>query len=149
VNPSEMQDCVYVGHNNEIHSGIGIYHSFIILCSFIFGLTEHQALSMFNSRMYRRLGYIELMNKGAVQFRNIMAQFGLNDDSIDRIASNNILMHTVNHPRLLVIEAAVKSLLHKLGIPYRNIDVSTLMNDPLLEHSSFPPLIDTISGKAI
>src|SRR5690606_36361504 len=52
VNPSEMQDCVYVGHNNEIHSGIGIYHSFIILCSFIFGLTEHQALSMFNSRMY-------------------------------------------------------------------------------------------------
>ncbi|WP_339616219.1 GSCFA domain-containing protein [uncultured Gilvimarinus sp.] len=149
TNSTEMQDCIYVGKNREIRSGIGIYHSFIILCSYITGLTENQALSMFNPRIYQKLGYFQLLKTGSDQFLSIMTQFGLTSNAVNNLAFNNNLMHTVNHPRLILIEAVVKSLLKKLKIPHHDIDVCNYMSDPLLEYSSFPTLIDTKSGKAI
>src|SRR5690606_22150694 len=79
TNLAEMQDCVYVGEKKDMVSAVGGYHSFIVLCSFLFGLDESTCFKMFNSELYRSLGYFDLVKQGNELFKTKLVHFGCAD----------------------------------------------------------------------
>lgn len=145
----EMQDCVYIGEENEVKSPVGSYHSFIIFCAFYFNISEEYCIRLFNQHFYKKLGYIDVIEPTRTRLQVLLAVHGVDSHLVDKWISSDQFMHTINHPKLFVIEDVLKQLLVANKIPFRDVNVSGFMKDPLAEGASFPRLIETLSNKAL
>jgi len=105
---------VFSAAGKVVGGPLGGYHSGIVLGSFLKGLPEARALSLFNRFVYRVLGYSEVDISREAIGRDA-SKFGY-DYSDFFSGRRGRFMHTINHPAIsLVFETAVQAL-RKAGI---------------------------------
>ena len=134
-------DCIHIQRpGGLVFSPIGHYHSSIIANSFINGLTEEECENLFSPIIYALLGFYEMYQSSLNILKEELSGYGLDGEYLtERWSASGAFMHTINHPKLHVIEDTVKNLCRLNQIQYDdNIRVGDLVSDNLLNAAIFP-----------
>lgn len=131
-------DCVYL-NLGKIKSPIGDYHSSIVTLAYKMELNEADTLSLFNSIIYNRLGYYDLFK---TEIKSIETQFNKFNLEPERDFSFSFksekMMHTINHPKLELLEELTKALFRQQAIPYNDISTIDYLVDNFPNSAVFP-----------
>lgn len=142
-------DCIYL-NSGKTKSPIGDYHSAIIAASYLSGKSTDSSIELFNDETFKQLGYRDKFDSELKRFESVLAKFDLEFDiNVDRLFRNRKMMHTINHPRVQVLEALTKSMLRKAGIPFNDIAAHEFVTDNFPESTIFPVypgIVDAIEG---
>lgn len=145
VFPAFHPDMVYVGDLADlatqrlVPSPMGQYHSAIALAAFRTGLSVDEAVRLFRSDVYARLGYLDSWD---ACMRELLAaatavQFGLEREAV-RWARRGNFMHVINHPRAFVIGDIARRLLTESGLSPQHVSVEEYLGDELARDVIWP-----------
>lgn len=142
-------DCGYL-NLGKLKSPIGDYHSLIAVAAYLNGATVEAAQRLYSTDVYEQLGYLRRFELEIQRLKAVFAKFDLGSgDAVSKTFYQKKMMHTVNHPRLAVLDFLAKDLLVKGGINYRHIDSSEYLSDMFPDSTVFPVypgLVDGIEG---
>lgn len=139
-------DAVCVGDIfNRLKSPLEIYHSKIILHSFVKGLTEQECLEKFNYDEYKRLGYFDIYEQSAKELleRNKRCDIGFAQEFLGLVKKEHSLF-IFNHPTSYIFYHFGKKICKELGIKTEEFPHQLLIN-PLSDHiwwSVYPEISD-------
>lgn len=109
-------DCVYVMRNGLAVDGIvGPYHSALLCAAWAEGLSPERAARLFNAFAYAALGYIVAFDEAAALLDGQARHHGF-DLSAFLHAPAAPFMHTVNHPKIEILQAVAAQALDLAGI---------------------------------
>ncbi len=112
-------DCVYIqsGAGGFVRSPIGPYSSAIAAAVYSLGGDAETAVRLFNPDVFERLGYFAEFEKAKGFLFKTFAQFGLDAASEwEDWMREAPFMHTINHPRPVVVASVAKQLAEKAGL---------------------------------
>lgn len=114
------------------------YHSALVVTAYKLGLSEADALGLFDAALYRRLGYLD---RWAAERDALLSSFeahgiDLRADFV-RWSRQGPFMHSVNHPRIHVLMDVARRLAVKLAGP-DIYDTEILPPDNLVGGPVFP-----------
>jgi len=108
-------DVCYIKCNGKfIDGGVPGYHSAIVAASYLEGLSQQQACTLFNSFTYASLGYRAVHEAMLPILNEHIAEAG-HDHS--QALSRGVFMHTINHPQVELLFDAAKQALAMAGVP--------------------------------
>lgn len=134
-------DCIYVRSNSKtIKSPIGDYHSAIIFNSYSHGLTEKECRELFIPEFFNLLGFGEQYYAHLKALSQRLTETGLDGDYLtQKWAALGHFMHTINHPKLFVLEDIAKHLLDVNQINYdQHLKIDDFLSDPYKTNVIFP-----------
>jgi hypothetical protein len=141
-------DFIYVHKANDstrnVLGPMGPYHSAIAIFAFRSGLSEPQALTLFDAAIYQRLGYFQVWDEAS---KHLLAQskaagIDLAQDFV-RWTRRGCFMHTMNHPKAHVLFDVARAALARAGIKTPELDFDEFAFDPLAREfvlPLYPPL---------
>ncbi|MDE4142340.1 GSCFA domain-containing protein [Phaeobacter gallaeciensis] len=142
-------DCIYL-NSGKTKSPIGDYHSAMVAASFLLGFSVETAIALFNGPTFKQLGYQDKFKFEMNRFESVLAKFDLEFGfNVDDLFRTRKMMHTINHPRVQVLEALSKAMLRKAGIPFDDIEAHEFVTDNFPESTIFPVypnIVDSIPG---
>lgn len=110
-------DCVYVLREGRAADGIvGPYHSALLCAAWCEGLSPDCAARLFNGFSYAALGYFKAFEEAAALFAAQAAQLGF-EFSAFLTAPAAPFMHTVNHPRVEILQSVARQALDLTAVP--------------------------------
>lgn len=133
VFPAFHPDIVYIAHKGrQLASPMGDYHSTLIVYGFARGFSTDEILSLFRAEVFARVGYLD----GWLHARDSLLQMARAQGcDLDRLFAGwmrrGCFMHTVNHPKLFVLEDLARMALARAGLPARAARCEDLLPDPL------------------
>jgi hypothetical protein len=109
-------DCIYVRHDGRVVDGIaGPYHSALLCAAWAEGLPPLRAARLFNAFTYTALGYFDAFEEAAVLLTAQADRHGFQFSTfLD--APTAPFMHTINHPRIEVLQSIAAQALDMSGI---------------------------------
>ncbi len=145
VFPAFHPDLVYVQDLADgtgqrfVQSGVGDYHSALVLFAYLEGLSPEGARRLFDPEIYRRLGYLDLW-AGAAEAVIETGRLAGHDLSADllRWSRRGTFMHATNHPKMFVAADIARSLLRRAGIEPRDCDVDHYLPDEFIPQGTWP-----------
>lgn len=109
-------DCVYVMRDGRAMDGIvGPYHSALLCAAWAEGLPMERAARLFNVFAYAALGYFGAFDEAAALLEPRARRHGF-DLSAFLNAPAAPFMHTVNHPRVEILQSVAVQALDLAGI---------------------------------
>ncbi len=109
-------DCVYVMRGGQAIDGIiGPYHSALLCAAWAEGLAPERASRLFNAFSYAALGYFDAFDDSATLLNHQARSCGFDLSSFLR-APATPFMHTINHPRIEVLQTIAAQALDLAGI---------------------------------
>jgi hypothetical protein len=109
-------DCVYVLRDGRVADGIvGPYHSALLCAAWAEGLPPERAARLFNAFAYAALGYFGAFDEAAALLEPRARRHGF-DLSAFLTAPATPFMHTVNHPRVEILQSVAVQALDLAGI---------------------------------
>lgn len=110
-------DCVYVMRDGRVMDGIvGPYHSALLCAAWAEGLPPERAARLFNAFAYAALGYFQAFDEAAALLSDQAQRHGF-DLSAFLDAPAAPFMHTINHPRVEILQSVAAQALDLAGIP--------------------------------
>ena len=109
-------DCVYVMRDGRAMDGIvGPYHSALLCAAWAEGLPMERAARLFNAFAYAALGYVDAFDQAAALLDGQARKHGFDLSAfLDSPAAP--FMHTVNHPRIEILQAVAGQALDLAGV---------------------------------
>jgi hypothetical protein len=141
-------DMVYVQNGAEfVPTPMYHYHSKIVLFAYLRGLSVADTLRLFTGAVYEKLGYLEVWGpaKQALLIEGVESGFPL-EDLLGEWSRKGCFMHSINHPRLMVLASVAKTLLQRLGIPVRASHPEDYLVDELAVHGAVWPVYPEIAA---
>lgn len=109
-------DCVYVMRGGRAMDGIvGPYHSALLCAAWAEGLPPDRAAKLFNAFTYAALNYVGAFDEAAALLDGQARGHGF-DLSVFLDAPAAPFMHTINHPRIEILQAVAAQALDLAGI---------------------------------
>lgn len=109
-------DCVYVMRDGRAMDGIvGPYHSALLCAAWAEGLPTERAARLFNGFAYAALGYFEAFDEAAALLAGQAQRHGF-EFSAFLNAPAAPFMHTINHPRVEILQSVAAQALDLAGI---------------------------------
>lgn len=109
-------DCVYVVRDGLVRDGIvGPYHSALLCAAWAEGLPPERAARLFNAFAYAALGYFDAFVEAVALLEPRARRHGF-DLSAFLTAPAAPFMHTVNHPRVEILQSVAAQALDLAGI---------------------------------
>ncbi|WP_341582302.1 GSCFA domain-containing protein [Marinobacter metalliresistant] len=142
VLPDSLPDCVHVGVKGPIGGNL---HSFITSTCYLLKISKENCYQLFNERVYKNLGYNSACKGSICSLENIVTPLFEQDAKkvIEKWRSiNSKVMHTINHPKLFIVQDLLKAAFRKRSIEFRNVDACEFALDPLGKNLVFPSLSD-------
>jgi hypothetical protein len=132
-------DCTLYQKDGKLVPGVlGNFHSTIASSSYALGLPESQTAALFNTLIYRALGYFEAFELSRAQTLDQFAKAGYDIRScFERWNSLGQFMYTPNHPRIEVLMDLGEQLAHNLGTYARGLG-DLVFNDNLRNLGVWP-----------
>lgn len=131
--PAFHPDIVYISHKGRNYgSPMGDYHSALIVYGFARGFSADEIVSLFRADVFAKIGYLD----GWFGARDaLLAMSREHGFELGRLFAGwmrrGCFMHTVNHPRLFVMEDLAREALARAGIPARAVRCEDILPDPL------------------
>lgn len=133
-------DMCYLTHgDDQFGSPLGAYHSAIIATAFACGIAEDRVPALFNTLVFRRLGYLDAFGKAqALLLRDLEA------DGYDGAAllagwvRRGCFMHTLNHPRGFVLAELAHAAAMRAGLVAGTVPAPDLPFDYLGADTVWP-----------
>ena len=108
-------DCVYLPGN--LAGPMGEYHSALVVAAYRMGIPEHEVPPLFNALVFSALGYFSEASISRTYFLESAARLGYDlADAFDGWMASGAFLHTLNHPKPLVIETLAQQALAKEGV---------------------------------
>ncbi len=116
-------DIVYLKSGSTNVTGpLGDYHSLIAFAAFRSGLSEEEALRLYDARFFAQAGYLDVWSAS----REIL--FGRFDETglplVDRFygwVRRGVFMHTHNHPKIWVLADVARAALGSIGAEWSRV----------------------------
>lgn len=110
-------DCVYIFRNGQAMEGVvGPYHSALLCAAWAEGLSPARAAGLFNAFSYAALGYFDAFDEAAALLALQAERLGY-DFSAALKRPTASFMHTINHPKVEVLQSVATQALDLSGIP--------------------------------
>jgi hypothetical protein len=144
-------DLVYAWIDNErtVQSPAGPYNSAIVLWAWRQKLNVKQTLQLFDDHVLRNLGY---GNRWMIAINRLAEDLRLSGIDpvrfIQYIQRHGCFMHTVNHPRLIVLWQLAKSCVDRMQLtsPYYDEPIHEILVDGLKEASVVWPIYPFVAN---
>jgi len=138
-------DLVYAWIDNEqtVQSPAGPYNCAIVLWAWQHKLNVEQTLRLFGEHVLRNLGYGNRWVMAINRFADDLRLSGIDlVRFIQYIQRHGCFMHTVNHPRLIVLWQIARSCVDRMQLtsPYYNEPIYEILVDGLKEASVVWPI---------
>ncbi|WP_455974346.1 WcbI family polysaccharide biosynthesis putative acetyltransferase [Methylorubrum populi] len=133
VFPAFHPDIVYISHKGgQFGSPMGDYHSALIVYGFARGFSVDEIVSLFRAEVFARLGYLD----GWFGNRDSLLEMSRAHGCIlDRLFAGwmrrGCFMHTINHPKLFVMDDLARDALARAGLSARSARCEDYLPDPL------------------
>ncbi len=116
-------DCVQYKEGQTLTPGVlAVYHSVIASSCYALGLPESQTVALFNTLVFRSLGYFDVFENAKAQTVLQFEQSGYDIGAhFGRWMQFGQFMYTPNHPRIEVLMQLGEMLALKLGIHTREL----------------------------
>lgn len=137
-------DQVRVGRADRPEAGgligpMGHAHSALAVFGFLEGLGLDGTLRLFDERLYRALGYLDMWEPSVAALRALGLETGYDlEADLMRWSRRGCFMHSDNHPKMYVAADLARGLLHRAGIGYSPCDLDSFLIDTLLNGGSWP-----------
>ncbi|KQT57198.1 hypothetical protein ASG52_03820 [Methylobacterium sp. Leaf456] len=133
VFPAFHPDIVYIGHKDRnFGSPMGDYHSALIVYGFAQGFSADEIVSLFRAEVFSKVGYLDGWFGSRDSLLRLSREHGFD---LDRLFAGwmrrGCFMHTINHPKLFVLEDLARAALARAGIPARAARCEDVLPDPL------------------
>ena len=133
VFPAFHPDIVYIAHTGRnFGSPMGDYHSALIVYGFARGFSVDEIVSLFRAEVFAKVGYLDGWFGARDGLLAMSRGHGLD---LDRLFAGwmrrGCFMHTINHPKLFVMEDLAREALLRAGLPARPARCEDLLPDPL------------------
>lgn len=118
-------DVTYINRDSAslAASALGPYHSNIVAAAFSLGLDQIRAATLFNQFAYRALGYFDEFTNAKFALESYFKAFDLDiAPHWPRLLSGSAFMHTINHPRMKMLEVVGKLVAARLGLKHEGAD---------------------------
>lgn len=133
-------DCVYVIRKGQAVDGVvGPYHSALLCAAWVEGLSPVRAAGLFNAFSYAALGYFDAYNEAAALLAFQAERLGY-DFSAVLDGPTSSFMHTINHPRVDVLQSVARQALDLSGVPRET--TAPLPEDALARGAVWPDYPD-------
>ncbi len=144
-------DLVYAWINNEqtVQSPAGPYNSAIVLWAWQQELNVKQTLRLFNDDVLRNLGYGSRWTMALNRFADDLRVSGIDPIRfIQYLQRHGCFMHTVNHPKLIVLWQLARSCIDRMHLtsPYYNEPIYEILVDGLKEASVVWPIYPYVAN---
>ncbi len=116
------------------------YHSKIVVHSFAAGRSVADCLSLFNGKVYERLGYYDIFDRSAAELlrRDAMCDVKFAETFLDLVRNEYSLL-TFNHPTSIVFDNLTRMLCAHRSLPFLQFE-PTLYPNPLVQVVIWPVL---------
>lgn len=133
-------DCIYLSHEGKQYgSPLGAYHSAIAAAAYSLTLDASATLRLFNAEVFRQLGYLDEFGKARSFLAHEFQQCGIDlGDDIWRWMERGAFMHTVNHPKGVMVAGIAKLLAVRLGLISAHAPIPDLAYDALSVNAIWP-----------
>lgn len=129
-------DCVYVVRDGRVAEGIaGPYHSALLCAAWAEGLPPERAALLFNAFAYAALGYFDAFDEAVALLEPQARRHGF-DLSAFLNAPASPFMHTVNHPRVEILQSVAAQVLDLAGVS--RVPTAPLPDDELSHGPVWP-----------
>jgi hypothetical protein len=109
-------DCVYVMRDGLAMDGIvGPYHSALLCAAWAEGLAPERAAGLFNTFAYAALGYFDAFDEAVALLEPRTRRHGFDLSAFLNVPAAPF-MHTVNHPRVEILQSVAVQALDLAGI---------------------------------
>ena len=117
-------DLCYVTVDGQVLRGpMFDYHSKIVVAAWRKGLSQADALALFNAAYYERFGYFGIWEACKAQYLGSYADSGLDlARAFPTWSREGAFMHSVNHPAIRVVADIARALLAADGLAPRETD---------------------------
>jgi hypothetical protein len=131
--PAFHPDIVYISNKGRnFGSPMGDYHSALIVYGFACGYSAREIVSLFRAEVFAKIGYLDSWF-GARD--SLLAMSRAHGFELGRLFAGwmrrGCFMHTINHPKLFVMEDLAREALARADIPARPIRCEEVLTDPL------------------
>ena len=120
VFPGFHPDMVYVprGDGSLLSCQGGDYHSRITAAGFRLGLDPEQVFRLFNGYVFSALGYFDVFDAASILLIDQFDEYGYDLRMLipQWIAHSGAFMHTINHPKVIVLADLCTVALKKAGL---------------------------------
>lgn len=138
-------DLVYVlekGTNKILKNDLGCdYHSALTYWAYSKSLDIKTTVELFNINTYKTLGYLNSWVNEFPKFERHISHYGINfDDLYQIVKSTGVFMHSVNHPKVVVMIEIARHYAKLLGASpeHGKIDLISSMPDVLEKLTVWP-----------
>lgn len=110
-------DCIYVRRTDgtEISAAMGPYHSALAFACFAAGIPAARAVRLFNLHSHAALGYLDAHAAALAAMEAHWTALGF-DLGKALAEAGPAFMHTINHPRIDLLQALARQALDRVGI---------------------------------
>lgn len=117
---------------------MGEYHSMLAFWAWKNDKTPDEALELFNSSVYKHLGYYNHLStsKDFLLDRGRLSDLPLSE-MMDEWLKKGCFMHSINHPKIFVLADIARALLDREQVHYLP-EVENYLHDPLSLHPCWP-----------
>ncbi len=132
-------DCAYVYvQGKAVDSPIGAYHSVLVLWGFLQGMSVQATRALFNAQVFRYLGFFDLHAAGVNHLVNKGRQCSMPVHQwLAAWQDAGVWMHTINHPKPLVLADVALHCIAGLGIEGVS-DACDVVDDTLARAPCWP-----------
>ncbi len=115
-------DCVYAFNSDDsVVSSVSPYHSAILLWAYKHKKSQLQAQSLFRDDVFAALGYYETYDLEIAALIDSFSQTGINTRRWwQKLRRLGVFMHTINHPRAIVLASLAVEISESLQLPDRH-----------------------------
>lgn len=145
-------DTIYVEKPNGTHvdGPTGPYQSRIAAAAFLAGLPAGAAADLYNTLVFRRLGYMRAYAEDFAIMPERFARFGTDATALTAtLRASGCFMHSINHPKIAPLAEMARMICGMMGHKPADIDTAALPDD-LARHPIHPffPEIAAALGRA-
>jgi len=144
-------DCVYAFNSDDsVISSVSPYHSAILLWAYKHNKSPREAQSLFRDDVFAELGYYRTYDLEIAALVNSFSQIGINTRRWWRkLRRLGVFMHTINHPRAIILASLAVELSETLQLPdRRDVELDRYVQDESLAGHVWPvyPEIANVLG---
>ncbi|WP_210447113.1 GSCFA domain-containing protein [Vibrio crassostreae] len=124
---------------NQVNTIMGRPNSLIVLIAYMNGLSVKQTLALFNSNMYKELGYFEQMPKlwSWIEYQEEITGYPVSE-MVNKLLAKGSFLHTPNHPKIAMHIEVAKQLAIRNGVEIVYDEVDGLFEDKAARQAIWP-----------
>ncbi len=145
VFPAFHPDLIYLytetgnGEWAGVQSAIGTYNSALAVFGYIHGLTVDEVLSLYRAEVYEALGYFDFWPSSQQELLKTGRDVGIPlETEFQRWTRSGCFMHSINHPKAIVLIDVARALLRKAAISTSNVGCEHYITDNELADAVWP-----------